>query len=97
MITEGPRKSPHAKAAKRLREAIDAAALAESTADFIVSTCASYSEAIERLQAMQDAVAKAVTDLDYLVVCLYDNPRQAGRAQNTHDDLAALIDESERP
>lgn len=54
-------------------------------------------EAIERLQAMQDAVAKAVADLDYLVVCLYDNPRQAGRAQNIHDDLAALIDESERP
>jgi len=62
-----------------------------------------YAEAAVRLRdaidiaVMQDAVAKAVADLDYLVVCLYDNPRQAGRAQNIRDDLAALIDESERP
>ena len=42
---------------------------------------------------MQDAVAKAVEDIDYLVICLYDNPRQAARAHNIRDDLAALINE----
>jgi len=91
-----PRKSPHAKAAKRLREAVNARAQTDALAGFVASTSASAREAVERLQAMQDAVAKAVADLDYLAICLYDNPRQAGRAQNIRDDLAAVIDESGR-
>lgn len=95
MIPDWPRKSPHAKAAKRLREAIDAAALAESTADFIVSTGASYSEAIARLQAMQDAVAKALADIDSLR-STQDDDITNRHLTNIRDDLAALIDESER-
>nr|DAX61972.1 MAG TPA: hypothetical protein [Caudoviricetes sp.] len=96
MIAQWPPK-PRYESAKRLREAVNARAQNDALADFVASTSASAREAVERLQAMQDAVAKAVADLDYLVVCLYDNPRQAGRAQNIHDDLAALLDESERP
>lgn len=81
---------------KKLREAIETTARADALAGFVASTSASAREAVERLQAMQDAVAKAVADLDYLVVCLYDNPRQAGRAQNIRDDLADVLDESGR-
>ena len=95
MIAPWPPK-PRYEAEKRLREAVNTTAHAESTADFIASTRASYREAVERLQAMQDAVAKAVEDIDYLVICLYDNPRQAGRAQNIRDGLAAALDESPR-
>lgn len=82
---------------KKLREAVNARAQADALADFIAAAYKSAREAVERLQAMQDAVAKAVADIEYLVICLYDNPRQAGRAQNIRDDLAALIDESDRP
>ena len=96
MIPEWPPK-PRYEAAKRLREAIDTTAYADALADFVTSTSASAREAVERLQAMQAAVAKAVADIDYLVVCLYDNPRQAARSQNIHDDLAAALDESNRP
>lgn len=96
MIAPWPPK-PRYEAEKHLREAINTTTQADALADFIASTSASAREASARLQAMQDAVAKAVADIDYLVVCLYDNPRQAARAQNIHDDLAALIDESSRP
>lgn len=96
MIAPWPRKSPHAKAAKRLREAVNARAHADALANFVASTYVSTREATARLQAMQDAVAKAVADLDYLAICLYDNPRQAGRAQNIRDDLADVLDESGR-
>ena len=96
MIAHWPPK-PRYEAEKHLREAINTTAQADALADFMASTCASAREAVERLKAMQDAVAKAVADIDYLVVCLYDNPRQAARAQNIHDDLAALIDERSRP
>lgn len=82
MIPACPRKSPHAKAAKRLREAINTTAHTDALANFVASTYTSTREATARLQAMQDAVAKAVADLDYLVVCLYDNPRQAVQAAN---------------
>lgn len=95
MIAQWPPK-PRYESAKRLREAVNARAQNDALADFVASTSASAREAVERLQAMQDAVAKAVADLDYLVICLYDNPRQAGRAQNIRDDLAAVIDESDR-
>lgn len=95
MIAQWPPK-PRYESAKRLREAVNTRAQNDALADFMASTSASAREAVERLQAMQDAVAKAVADIDYLVVCLYDNPRQAGRAQNIRDDLAALIDESTR-
>lgn len=96
MIAPWPPK-PRYESAKRLREAVNARAQNDALADFIASTSASAREAVERLQAMQDAVAKAVEDIDYLVICLYDNPRQAGRAQNIRDDLAAVLDESDRP
>lgn len=82
---------------KNLREAVNARAQADALADFVAAAYKSSREAVERLQAMQDAVAKAVADLDYLAICLYDNPRQAGRAQNIRDDLAAILDESDRP
>lgn len=96
MIATWPPK-PRYEAAERLREAVNARAQNDALADFVATAAASTREAVERLQAMQDAVAKAVADIDYLVICLYDNPRQAGRAQNIRDDLAALIDESDRP
>jgi hypothetical protein len=92
MIAQWPPK-PRYESAKRLREAINVTAQTNALADFVASTCVSSREAVERLQAMQDAVAKAVEDIDYLVICLYDNPRQAARAQNIRDDLAALINE----
>lgn len=96
MIAPWPQK-PRYESAKRLREAINVTAQTNALADFMASTCASTREAVERLKAMQDAVAKACADLDYLVICLYDNPRQAGRAQNIRDDLAALTSESSQP
>lgn len=92
MIATWPPK-PRYESAKRLREAINVTAQTNALADFVASMCASSREAVERLQAMQDAVAKAVEDIDYLVICLYDNPRQAARAQNIRDDLDALINE----
>lgn len=91
MIAQWPPK-PRYKT-KRLREAINVTAQTNALADFVASTYVSTREAVERLQAMQDAVAKAVEDIDYLVICLYDNPRQAARAQKIRDDLAALINE----
>ena len=92
MIVPWPPK-PRYKSAKRLREAINVTAQANALADFVASTYVSTRAAVERLQAMQDAVAKAVEDIDYLVSCLYDNPRQAARAQNIRDALADLINE----
>lgn len=95
MIAPWPPKQRY-ESGKRLREAVNARAQNDALADFVASTSASAREVGERLQAMQDAVAKAVEDIDYLVICLYDNPRQAGRAQNIRDDLAAALDESPR-
>lgn len=96
MIAPWPRKSPHAKATKRLRDAINTTAHTDALADFIASAYVSTREATARLQAMQDAVAKALADIDAL------RSTQADNVSNTHltnirDELAALIDESVRP
>lgn len=96
MIAPWPRKSPHAKAAKRLREAVNTTAHTDALADFAASTYVSTREAVARLQAMQDAAAKALADIDAL------RSTQADNVSNTHltnirDELAAVLDESARP
>lgn len=95
MIPTWPPK-PRYEAAKRLREAIDTTAHADALADFVASTCASAREAVERLQAMQDAVAKALADIDALRSPQTDNVSNT-HLTNIRDDLAAVIDESDRP
>ena len=95
MIAEWPPK-PRYEAAKRLREAIDTTAHADALADFVASTYVSTLEAGERLQAMQDAVAKALADIDSLRSTQADDITNR-HLTNIRDDLAALIDESERP
>lgn len=95
MIAHWPRKSPHTKAAKRLRDAINTTAHTDALADFVASTYVSTCEATARLQAMQDAVTKALADIDSL------RSTQADDIMNRHltnirADLAALIDESDR-
>lgn len=95
MIAPLPRKSPHAKAAKRLRDAINTTAHTDALANFVASTYVSTREATARLQAMQDAVAKALADIDAL------RSTQTADITNRHltnirDDLAAVIDERPR-
>lgn len=97
MIPPWPRKSPHAKAAKRLREAINTTAHTDALADFMASTYVSTREATVRLQEMRDAVTQAVTDIDALLAGLGTSSRTAKQARNIRDDLAAVIDESARP
>lgn len=96
MIAPWPRKSPHAKAAKRLREAVNARAHADALANFVASTYVSTREAVERLQVMQDAVAKALADIDALRSTQTDNVSNT-HLTNIRDDLAAVLDESDRP
>lgn len=81
---------------KKLREAVNARAQADALADFIAAAYKSAREAVERLQAMQGAVAKALADIDRL------RSTQAADITNQHltnirDDLAAVLDESDRP
>jgi hypothetical protein len=96
MIAPWPRKSPHAKAAKRLREAVNARAQTDALADFVASTYVSTREATARLQAMQAAVAKALADIDALRSTQTDNVSNT-HLTNIRDDLAAILDESDRP
>lgn len=96
MIAPWPRKSPHAKAAKRLRDAINTTAHTDTLADFIASAYVSTREATARLQAMQDAVTKALADIDSLRSTQADDITNR-HLTNIRDDLAALIDESDRP
>ena len=96
MIHEWPFKSPYAEAAKRLREAIETKAREDALADFMAATYKSSREATERLQAMQDAAAKALADIDALRSTQTDNVSNT-HLTNIRDDLAALIDESDRP
>ena len=95
MIAPWPRKSPHAKAAKRLREAINTTAHTDALANFVASTSASAREALARLQSVQDAVTKALADIDSLRSTQADDITNR-HLTNIRDDLAALIDESER-
>ena len=95
MIAPWPPK-PRYEAAKRLREAIDTTAHADALADFVASTYVSTREAVERLQALQAAVAKALADIDALRSTQTDNVSNT-HLTNIRDDLAALIDESDRP
>lgn len=90
-----PRKSPHAKAAKRLRDAINTTAHTDALADFVASTYVSTREATARLQAMQDAVTKALADIDSLRSTQADDITNR-HLTNIRGDLAALIDESPR-
>lgn len=82
---------------KKLREAINTTAHTDALADFVASTCASTREAVERLQEMRAAVTAAVTDIEALLAGLDTYSRAAKQARNIRDDLAALIDESDRP
>lgn len=95
MIAPWPRKSPHAKAAKRLREATNTTAHTDALADFIASTYASTREATARLQAMQDAVTKALADIDSLRSTQADDITNR-HLTNIRDDLDDLINEGER-
>lgn len=95
MIAPWPPK-PRYEAEKQLREAIDTTAHADALADFMASTYASGREAVKRLQVMQDAVAKALADIDALRSTQTDNVSNT-HLTNIRDDLAALIDESDRP
>lgn len=95
MIAHWPPK-PRYEAEKQLPEAINATAQANALADFMASTYASGREAVERLQVMQDAVAKALADIDALHSTQTDNVSNT-HLTNIRDDLAALIDESDRP
>jgi hypothetical protein len=97
MIAPWPRKSPHAKAAKRLREAVNTTAHTDALADFVASTYASTREASTRLQEMRDTVTQAVTDIDALLAGLDAYSRTAKQARGIRDDLDALINESDRP
>lgn len=90
MIAPWPRKSPHAKAAKRLREAINTTAHTDALANFVASTYASTREATARLQAMQDAVTKALADIDSLLNTQADDITNR-HLTNIRDDLAGLI------
>ena len=81
---------------KKLREAINARAQTDALADFVASTYASTREAIVHLQIMRDAIEKALADIDSL------RGEQVADVTNRHltnilDDLAAAIDESDRP
>lgn len=95
MIAPWPRKSPHAKAAKRLRDAINTTAHTDALADFVASTYLSTRESIARLQEMRDAVAKALADIDALRSTQADDITNR-HLTNIRDELAALIDESPR-
>lgn len=95
MIPTWPPK-PRYEAAKRLREAVNTTAHTDALANFVASTYVSTREAIERLQAMQAGVAKALADIDAL------RSDQGDGISNTHltnirDDLAALLNEGDRP
>lgn len=95
MIAPWPPKPRH-KAAKRLREAVNARAQTDALADFIAATYKSTREAAERLQEMRDAINKVIADIDSL------RSDKAADMTNRHltnirDDLAAVIDESGQP
>ena len=95
MIAPWPPKPRH-KGAKRLREASNARAQTDALVEFMASTYVSTREAALRLQAMRDAITQAITDIDSL------RGTQAADITNRHltnirDDLAAVIDESDRP
>ena len=94
MIAPWPPK-PQYEAAKRLREAINTTAHTEALANFVASTYVSTREATARLQSMQDAVTKALADIDSLRSTQADDITNR-HLTNIRDDLAALLDESER-
>lgn len=95
MIAPWPPKPRHNT--KKLREAINARSQAAALADFVASTYASTREAALRLQVMRDAITQAVTDIDALLAGLDTYSRTAKKARNIRDDLAAVINESNRP
>lgn len=89
------RPKPRYEAAKRLREAINTTAHTDALANFVASTYASTREATVRLLSMQDAVTKALADIDSLRSTQADDITNR-HLTNIRDDLAALLDESER-
>ena len=95
MIAPWPSKPRH-KAAKRLREAVNARAQTDALADFVAATYKSSREAAERLQDMRDAIVKALADIDSLRGDKTDDITNR-HLTNIRDDLAAVIDESGRP
>ncbi len=94
MIAPWPPK-PRYKAAKQLKEAARATAQADALAALVATAYKSSRVAAERLQEMRDAIEKALADIDSL------RGPQADDITNRHltnmrDDLAAVIDESDR-
>lgn len=94
MIAPWPPKSRY-KSAKRLRKAIDTTAHTDALADFMASTYAIARAAAERLEAMQAAVTKALADIDALR-SNQDVDITNSHLTNIRDDLAAVLDESDR-
>lgn len=81
---------------KKLREAVNARAQTDALADFMAATYKSAREAALRLQAMRDAIEKALAGIDSLRST--ETADIANRhLTNIRDDLAAILDESDRP
>lgn len=81
---------------KKLREAVNARAQAGALAGFIAAAYKSSREAIERLQIMRDAIEKALADIDSLHASHTADVSNA-HLTNIRDELAAILDESDRP
>ena len=95
MIAPWPSK-PRYEGAKRLREAVKARAQADAHADFMAAAYKSSREAGARLQEMRGAIEKALADIDSLRAAETDDIANR-HMTNIRDDLAALINESDRP
>lgn len=96
MIPDWPRKSPHAKAAKRLREAIDTTTYTDALTDFMLGVCMSRREALEHLREMRDVVTKAIADIDALLSDQGDGISN-DHATNIRDTIDTLTSERKRP
>ena len=94
MIAPWPPK-PQYEAEKRLREAIDTTAYADALSDYMLGVCRSRREALEELREMRDVVSKAIAGIEVLLSDQGDNVSNT-HLTNIRDDLAALIDESDR-
>lgn len=94
MIAPWPTKRRY-KAAKQLRETISVTVKANALAEFVASMYVSSREATERLHVMQEVITKALADIDALRND--PAPEAPNRAlMNIRDNLAAVIDESDR-
>ena len=81
---------------KKLREAIDTTAHADALSDYMLGVCMSRREALEHLREMRDVVTKAIAGIEVLLSDQGDNVSNT-HLTNIRDDLAAAVDESDRP